>query len=303
MSATAPVAGAPRPSSTSKRWRPERLHYAIAASVALHAALMSIHFAPPDPIRFKPLDSRLEVILLNAKGAERPVTPDVVAQVDMQAGGDRDEGRATSPLAAEQRVTDGDAIVREQQRVRALEEQQRQLMALARSPTTFLESPDARVDKPADGTDAEDMQFVIARLQAQIARNIYEYNKRPRRLTYGVNAVGASYARYVSDWSARIEEIGTERYPAEARGRFYDSLVITVEIQKDGHVGDIIINRKSRYDALNNAVRQIVLAGAPYEPFTPEMSAEGDILQIVRTWTFTNESLTTSEAPVQASQR
>src|SRR5690606_31272780 len=40
---------------------------------------------------------------------------------------------------------------------------------------------------------------------------------RPKRLTYGIDAVGASYARYVRDWTARIEQLGTDHYPPEAR--------------------------------------------------------------------------------------
>ncbi|MEZ5739955.1 MAG: hypothetical protein R3E68_11195 [Burkholderiaceae bacterium] len=48
----------------------------------------------------------------------------------------------------------------------------------------------------------------------------------------------------------------------EARGKIYDSLVITVEVRKDGMVEDIIINRKSEHEVLNRAVREIVLAGA-----------------------------------------
>ena len=102
-----------------------------------------------------------------------------------------------------------------------------------------------------------------------------------------------NYARYVDDWAQRIERIGTERYPPEARGRMYDSMIITVEIDKHGNVVDIIINKKSRYDALNRAIKQIVHAGAPYERFPPDMAREGDILQIVRTWTFTNNTLQT----------
>ncbi len=288
MSATADEVIEARP-----RWR-DPLNIGLAVSLLLHAVLMSLHFTQPEALRMAPLDSRLEVILLNAKGTEKPVAPDVVAQVDMTAGGDQDEGRATSPLPAESRIEDGEDLVRKQKKVEELEAMQRQLMTLAGSPTTFVERRETENAPPQTGSDEEDIQFVISRLQAQIAKNISDYNKRPRRLTYGVNAVGATYARYVSDWVARIEEIGTERYPKEARGKIYDSLIITVEILKDGHVGDIVVNRKSDHDVLNRAVREIVLAGAPYEPFTAEMAREGDILQIVRTWTFTNRTLQTS---------
>jgi protein TonB len=71
-------------------------------------------------------------------------------------------------------------------------------------------------------------------------------------------------------------------------------MVITVEIDKHGNVVDVIINEKSRHEVLNRAVRAIVLAGAPYERFPPEMAREGDILQIVRTWSFTNGALATN---------
>lgn len=292
MSAVAPPAGPG--AGVLARWR-EPMNIGVFCSLVLHAVLMSMHFTAPEPLRFAPLDSRLEVILLNAKGTEKPVSPDVVAQVDMTAGGDQETGRATSPLPAESQIQNGEDILRKQKRVQELEAMQRQLMAMAGSPATFVDRPEATKAPTAPGTDEEDIQFVISRLQAQVAKNISDYNKRPRRLTYGVNAVGASYARYVSDWVARIEEIGTERYPKDARGKIYDSLIITVEIKKDGHVGDIIINRKSEHEVLNKAVREIVLAGAPYERFTAEMAREGDILQIVRTWTFTNRTLQTGE--------
>ena len=43
----------------------------------------------------------------------------------------------------------------------------------------------------------------------------------------------------------------------------------------------------------NRVIKQIVYAGAPYSAFTDEMRKDGDILQIVRTWTFTNDTLRT----------
>ena len=59
------------------------LNLAMAFSIALHVFLMLISFAPPEPIKFKPMDSRLEVILLNAKGVRNEQTQaDVIAQVE-----------------------------------------------------------------------------------------------------------------------------------------------------------------------------------------------------------------------------
>lgn len=276
------------------QWLKEPLTIGAMISTGLHLAVLNVHFIQPSPASLTPLDSRMEVILVNAKTDKKPVNPDVVAQHNMEAGGDRDEGRATSPVKASNKIEDGNDLVRKKRKVADLEETQRQLMAMAGSPTTFLDRQKNKKKSSDSGTDNEDIQFVIQRMQAEIAKNLSDYNKRPRRLTYGVNAVGASYARYVTDWAARIEEVGTERYPKRARGKVYDSMIIMVEIKKDGHVGDIQIKKKSKHAVLNRAIKEIVFAGAPYERFTDQMAAEGDILQIVRTWKFTNRSLQTS---------
>jgi periplasmic protein TonB len=276
----------------------DRLAFAVAVSVVLHLGLLAMSFAPPEPIRFKPVDPRLEVILLNARTDERPIAPDALAQVDMVGGGDRERGRARSPLPAESRAQDGEGLKLQRQRAAELEAQQRRLLALAASQSEPVKSARSATPQAAAQPDASEqtIETVIARLQAQVDRQISDYNRRPRRLTYGVTALGVSYARYVEDWANRIEKIGTERYPPEARGRLYDSLVITVEIDRDGHVIEVIIDRPSKHPALNRAVRQIVMAGAPYARFTPEMAREGDILQIVRTWSFTRSGLETEAA-------
>jgi len=275
-------------------WR-DPLAMGVLVSLLLHGTLLALKFSPPAPVKFAPEDAQIEIVLLNAQTDTRPRTPEVLAQVDMEGGGDRDTGRARSPLPADVRVEDGTDLRVQRRRVQELEEQQRRLLALAKEQARVPAPREAPRTAPAQvsGADAEDVEHAISRLQAQIDRQISDYNKRPKRLTYGVNAVGVSYARYVEDWAARIERIGTERYPPKARGRMYDSLIITVEIDKHGNVVDVIVNRKSKYEVLNRAVREIVYAGAPYERFPPEMAREGDILQIVRTWTFTNDALAT----------
>jgi periplasmic protein TonB len=277
--------------------RRDPLAIGFAVSLVFHLAVMMVRFAPPDPIRFIPSESQLEVVLVNAKTKDAPVAPEVLAQVNMEGGGDRDSGRARSPLPAESKAEDGEALQAQQARVRQLEEQQRQLLAMAQGEHPAPQAPPVpREESPAEEPNADETKTQIARLQAQIDRQIEDYNKRPRRLTYGVNAVGVNYARYVDAWADTIERIGTDRFPKEARGRMYDSLIITVEIDRFGNVVDVLVNKKSKYEALNRVIKQIVYAGAPYAPFTDEMRKDGDILQIVRTWTFTNNSLKTSVA-------
>lgn len=270
----------------------------IGVSLLVHTALLAMRFTPVEPLRFASQDSRLEVVLLNAKTARRPDKADVLAQVAMEAGGQHESGRATSPLKAETEAVDGTGLVAQRRRAQALEQEQRRL-ALKALDGKRLAEPDPKTNGTPvaqPGTGVTDVDVAIARLQAQIDRQISDYNKRPKRLTFGVNAHGVSYARYVADWASRVERIGTERYPPEARGKLYGSLLITVEIDKHGNVLDVVLNQKSPHEVLNRAVRAIVYAGAPYERFSPDMAREGDILQIVRTWTFTRDALATESA-------
>ncbi|MBW6493393.1 MAG: energy transducer TonB [Burkholderiaceae bacterium] len=271
----------------------EPLVVGAIASVVFHLALLAIRFVPPVPLMMAPLDSRLEVVLLNAQTAAKPLKPEVLAQVNMEAGGDRDQGRARSPLPARSFAEDGNQVVRGQPRSDQTAAQQRRAVNLAPGHLAQPDHPLAERRTATAGDDPAEMALTIARLQAQIDRQLEDYSKRPRRLTFGVTAVGVTYAQYVAAWAAKIEQIGTEHYPAEARGRLYDSLVITVEIDGEGNVVDVKINRKSRHEVLNRAAREIVYAGAPYARFTPQMRREGDILQIVRIWSFTNEGLAT----------
>ena len=66
----------------------------LVISLFVHLGVLMMRFAPPGEIRFLPSESQLEVILLNARSREAPLTPEVLAQVDMEGGGDPRHGRA-----------------------------------------------------------------------------------------------------------------------------------------------------------------------------------------------------------------
>ncbi|MFN7433499.1 MAG: energy transducer TonB, partial [Betaproteobacteria bacterium] len=103
------------------------------------------------------------------------------------------------------------------------------------------------------------------------------------------------YARYVEDWRARVEKIGNDNYPDEARGKHYGTLRMTVAIRKDGSVVDTIIEQSSGSALLDRAARRIVKLAAPYPPFPPDIARDTDILEITRTWIFTNDQLATKK--------
>ena len=77
-------------------------------------------------------------------------------------------------------------------------------------------------------------------LQAQIDRQIDDYQKRPRKKFIGANAQEYRFAQYEEDWRLKVERVGTLNYPAEARGKHYGHLRLTVTIRPDVNDFDIL---------------------------------------------------------------
>jgi protein TonB len=64
-----------------------------------------------------------------------------------------------------------------------------------------------------------------------------------------------------------------------------------VVIRRDGSLEDIQILSSSGYAVLDEAAITIVRMAAPYSPFPPELRATADKLEIVRTWHFRENPL------------
>ena len=101
------------------------------------------------------------------------------------------------------------------------------------------------------------------------------------------------FARYFEDWRGRVEKVGNQNYPEEARGRIYGTLQMTVVIDRNGTLLDAIIERSSGSPVLDRAARRIVKLASPYPPFPPEIAHDTDLLEITRTWMFTNDQFGT----------
>ncbi len=136
------------------------------------------------------------------------------------------------------------------------------------------------------GADLAESALIVARMEAQIARQIEEYNKRPRKSFVGARAAEVRYALYVEDWRQKIERIGNLNYPESARGRIYGSLRLTVSINSDGTLAAMDLERSSGYKILDAAAQRIVQLAAPYAKFPTDIRRETDILVITRTWHF-----------------
>ena len=136
------------------------------------------------------------------------------------------------------------------------------------------------------GRDLADLSLAAMRLQAQIDRQIDEYQKRPRKKFIGANAREYRFAQYEEDWRVKVERIGTLNYPAEARGKHYGHLRLTVTIRADGSVESVELDRSSGLKVLDQAAFKIVQMASPYAAFPADIRRDTDLLVITRTWFF-----------------
>jgi protein TonB len=156
-------------------------------------------------------------------------------------------------------------------------------------------SPDKTQNNPTpapaatrSGVDLASSALAIARIEGQISRQMDEYNQRPRKKFIGARVEEYRFAQYVEDWRQKIERIGNLNYPDAAKGRLYGSLVITVIIKANGDLDRVEVNRSSGQRLLDDAARRIVQMAAPYAAFPDAIRRDTDVLEITRTWTFTN---------------
>ena len=265
---------------------------ALVASLVLHAVALAIHFSPIDLRSLADKGPPLEVALVNARSPNKPTKADILAQANLDGGGNTDQDRrAKTPLPVLPRESAQNDVSIASQKVQALEQQTRELLTQLRSQPVA-----AAQQKPVEAAEATDsptanelMQRTIEamRLEAQIAKDMDAYQKRPKRRFVGARAEEYRFARYVEDWRSKVERVGNMNYPEAARvNRLYGSLVLTVSIRSDGTIENVEVNKPSGKRILDAAAVKIVQMSGPYAPFPSDIRRDTDILHITRTWTF-----------------
>ncbi len=269
------------------------LGMAVGISMLLHAVALSIQFKFPDALHRRFANQPLEVVLVNAKTREKPSKAEVLAQANLDRGGNVDQRRrAKTPLPVTAPRNPGKDVAEAQRRVQQLEARQQRLLAQARQTRSSVpvetprQAPAEEATPKPSGRDLADLSLAAMRLQAQIDKRIEEYQKRPRKKFIGARATEYRFAQYEEDWRMKVERIGTLNYPPEARGKLYGNLRLTVTIRPDGTVESVELDRSSGLPVLDAAAFKIVRMASPYAGFPPEIRRDTDLLVITRTWFF-----------------
>ncbi|UJP02323.1 MAG: TonB family protein [Nitrosomonas sp.] len=281
-----------------------RLVAAMIASLLLHAIVFfGVTFQFPQPKSDK-IASSLEVVLVNNKTQTKPKESQLLAQDNLDGGGNTEEDRRAKtpfPVLPRNKPVIAESVA--QQKVKQLEQEAKKLMA-AISETPQIELPKEHKNElesksaAVDSTDLLLRSLDIARLRAQIDQDHDSYQKRPKRKFVGARTKEYRFARYVEDWRIKVERIGNLNYPEAARKeKLYGNLQLTVGIRADGSLESIEINRSSGEKILDEAAVNIVkLAGQNgFAPFPPDISQDTDILHITRTWVFAASDMLLSQ--------
>lgn len=268
-----------------------RLSAAMTLSVSLHAfALFGIALVLPEPANLANMMTPLQVVLVNSKSKTRPDKADALAQANLDGGGNTAEDRqAKTSLPT---ISDDQQFTPEQvaKRVAELEQESKRLMTRMKGDYTVAQ-PAPKKEQTSTSSSGEDLvqrSLEIARLEAQISKNMDTYQKLPRRKFIGARTQEYRFAQYIEDWRIKVERIGNLNYPEEARRQqLYGKLQLSVSIRADGSLDSIEVSRSSGHRILDAAAMRIVKLAAPYSALPPEITKDTDILTIVRTWTFT----------------
>jgi protein TonB len=277
------------PDATSTRF----LRWAILLSLLCHAALLGWQRQVVVPVR--PPVSELEIVMMNAGTDSAPVKAQVLAQVNVDGGGQATSGVASNSLPYLDQAPEAVVLERLIKQRLQLEAEQQQLLTQLQSQQLVQDSRPAEQflkDSQEPGQDERNQEQVLLNSAlTALSEQVQQYNQRPRKMFDAPSAQQARFAEYVNLWRQRIEEIGTQQYPAGTEGKAYGSVQASLTIRSDGVLIDISIDRPSDKALLNQAVTRIAQLASPFAPFPREMALHVDQIVLTRTWHFVDGTL------------
>lgn len=278
-----------------------RFRNAVILALALHAALIGSVSFEIDADSYR--TPQIEVTLATRATERAPEDAQLIAAADQTGSGNRDDfnqitSRDNLPLAApteqqipHQRREEHEARYQDALTTRAIN--QRVVN------TERAERDRQQLDLDGISPEVDRLNRELASLQAELDQQTREFAEQPRvrRLT-AASARQSVDAAYLLDWRRRLEAVGNQFYPqASVRYGIYGDLRLLVVIRADGSLEDIRVLSSSGYAVLDEAAIKIVRMAAPYSPFPAELKATTDKLEIVRTWQFRENQLSSHQGP------
>lgn len=283
--------------------RPYRRWLALSVALLLHLLLIGLvaswQFAPAPEER-----SSLDVILVT-RPAEAPEEAQAIAEADQQAAGEQAEEapaeQRAAPLdelpvletaesavdpttpaeaePAERSATEPEAV----DEVPADAAQERAAQPAAEPRESAPQAAEAP-SEPAVAAPSASGRDLLAQATSSIRQQgLDQHLAGPADDTPRSAAQRAAEARYIDDWTRRVEDYGNRVHPAPSH--LHGQLRIRVVIGRDGQLRQAEVVQSSGHTELDQAALDTVHGAGPYRPFDGTMG-ELDSLSITRVWRF-----------------
>jgi len=273
-----------------------QFRYAILIAFAVHAVLiLTISFKTSTPMSY--LRPQIQITLAQQPSTESPQNARQIAQAH-QEGNDDDVART---LASSR---NNRALVESSQQSVVMQPPQSQVVqqqdiltfiteAVRQRSTAPKKTLESAIRLPGISPEIDRLNDKLAGLQTELdsQTSAYSDQTRVRRMTTASTKKSVE-AAYLLQWQHHLETVGNRYYPqASVRYGIYGDLRMLVVIRQDGTLEDLQVLSSSGYAVLDEAAIEIVRIAAPYSPFSPELRATADKLEIVRTWHFRENAL------------
>jgi periplasmic protein TonB len=277
------------------------LQWALGASLLVHAVLLTVRFVDPESFNRVFEDKPLEVILVNAKGNEKPDKAKAIAQTSLAGGGNIEKGRATSPLPPSLLTDIGDSLEEESARkLETLQERQNLLLAQVKRQLAALPPPDPNQQaSKSEQADREEKRRQLIKLLAEIERRINMENARPKKRYISPAVREEVYAVYYDALRRAIEDRGTDNFPQIGGKKLYGELTMIVTVNFDGKVLATEVVQSSGNPTLDRQAEAIARTAGPFGSFNTAMRHQADQILVVSRFKFTRDE--TLEAKVSSS--
>ncbi|MGE0096746.1 MAG: energy transducer TonB [Hydrogenophaga sp.] len=265
------------------------LQLALAVSVAVHAALLTVRFVNPEGFNRVFQDTPLEVILVNARSDEKPEKATAIAQASLAGGGEAERGRATSPLPPATVARIGDTPEEDERMIEALREQQSQLLAQVRRELANMPPPDLESVTPSrESVEREHKRKALVKILAEIEKRINEENARPKKRYISPATREEIYAIYYDDLRRKIEDRGTSNFPEAGGRKLYGELTMIITVNHNGAVLDTEVVQTSSTPLLDRRAQAIVRS-LSFGRFNDAMRRQADQIVVVSRFRFTRD--------------
>ncbi len=269
----------------------DRLLVAIVLAIVLHLmAFFGVRFRFPHPA-----DSHvMEVTLALHRNQQENRDADFLAQANQKGSGQLKEAAV---IESPEQSPFHDAVIQATTQMQQKQIQQKDMESVITTAAHSWSAPDQLMRQKTQEVsgfkdmNADEASQKIATLEARLSEQRQAYAHLPRISTVSSLSTRADIdATYIDAFRKKIELVGNEFYPAQARIlHLQGSVRLMVTIDRNGRVLQIDVLKRSGSAILDAAAERSVWQAQPFQPFTPQMLKKADILRVIRTWKYADD--------------